>query len=173
MMGGNQITTKPTTWFENIQDWSLIIKRRKNPVFYGIFLMVIIGYGNRLSEIYAMNTKLFEENLVLKSSFEFSLLVIDYCEALQQQKKFVISNQLLKSGTSIGANIMEAQNSESRVDFIHKIKIAAKEADESQYWILLCQMAEKYPACDLLEVKLTQIQKILSRILSTSKKRFR
>jgi four helix bundle protein len=58
------------------------------------------------------------------------LLIIDFCEELERKRKFVIANQLLKAGTSIGANIHEAQNAESRADFIHKVKIAAKEVEE-------------------------------------------
>lgn len=54
-----------------------------------------------------------KENVILKKTFDFSLNVIKYCELLHGQKKFVISNQLLRSGTSIGANAREAQNSES------------------------------------------------------------
>ena len=75
-----------------------------------------------------MRKELIERNPLLKLSLEFSLLILDYCELLDQQKKYSISKQLLKSGTSIGANSMEAQNVESNLDFIHKIKIAAKEA---------------------------------------------
>ena len=71
----------------------------------------------------------------MKLSFDFSLLDIEYCELLESQRKYVLARQLLKAGTSIGANAMEAQNAESKADFIHKIKIAAKEADETQYWI--------------------------------------
>jgi len=51
----------------------------------------------------------------------------------------VIANQLLRSGTSIGANVHEAQNAESRADFIYKIKIALKELEETKYWLLLCE----------------------------------
>jgi four helix bundle protein len=58
-----------------------------------------------------------------------------------------LSRQLLKSGTSIGANAMEAQNAESKADFIHKMKIAAKEAEESQYWLWLCDYSPNYPDC--------------------------
>lgn len=83
-------------------------------------------------------------NVVLDKSFAFALSIISYCETLEQNKKFVISNQLLKSGTSIGANINEAQNSESRADFIHKLKIAAKEAEETRYWLLLCEEANSH-----------------------------
>jgi four helix bundle protein len=58
------------------------------------------------------------------------LAVIDYSEQFEDKKKYIISRQLLKSGTSIGANVREAQNAESKADFVHKLKIAAKEADE-------------------------------------------
>ena len=89
-----------------------------------------------------MNVENFNNNPVLKHSFEFAILIVDYCDKLQQEKRFVVSNQLLKSGTSIGANIMEAQNAESKADFIHKMKIAAKEAGEAQYWLMLCSLSK-------------------------------
>ena len=81
-----------------------------------------------------------------------------------------MANQLLKSGTSIGANIRESQNAESKDDFIHKLKIAAKEADETEYWLLLCQYSKNYPDTIELQNKLVSIKKLLSRIISTSKK---
>lgn len=116
-----------------------------------------------------MKKELFEKNPILKLSFDFSLMIIDYCESLDSNKKYIISRQLLKSGTSIGANAMEAQNAESKIDFIHKMKIAAKEAEGSQYWLSLCEYADSYPDCHLLQLKLEEIQKILGKILSTSK----
>ena len=73
-----------------------------------------------------MKNELFEKNPILKLCFDFSLMIIEYCEKLEGLRKFVLANQLFKSGTSIGANCMEAQNAESRADFIHKMKIAAK-----------------------------------------------
>ena len=66
------------------------------------------------------------ENIVVTKSVEFALGIIAYCEVLESNRKFVIANQLLKSGTSIGANIHEAQNAESRADFIHKVKMLPK-----------------------------------------------
>src|SRR4051794_33810423 len=77
-----------------------------------------------------------EKNLIVELSFEFALKIIKYVEILEQDKKFVIARQLLRSGTSIGANIREAQNAESKTDFIHKMKIGCKEADETEYWLL-------------------------------------
>lgn len=112
-----------------------------------------------------------ESNPILKLTFEFSLLIIDYCDGLDELRKYTISRQLLKSGTSIGANSMEAQNAESKADFIHKIKIAAKEADEAQYWLLLCSLSKKYPECDSLLQNLEVIQKVLNKILGTAKRK--
>jgi four helix bundle protein len=66
---------------------------------------------------------------------------------------------------------MEAQNAESKADFIHKMKIAAKEADETQYWLLLCTHAEGYPNCTELVSRLHEINKLLGKILSTAKKK--
>lgn len=112
-----------------------------------------------------------DNNPILKLSIEFSLLIIDYCDQLQTLKKFTISNQLLRSGTSIGSNCFEAQNAESKADFIHKMKIAAKEADETQYWLMLCEFAENYPDCKMLSDKLSEIQKVLNKILGTAKRK--
>lgn len=66
---------------------------------------------------------------------------------------------------------MEAQNAESKADFIHKIKIAAKEADETQYWLLLCSLPGKYPDCNSLLIQLESIQKVLNKIVGTAKKK--
>lgn len=94
-----------------------------------------------------------EANPVLNITFEFSLLIIVYCDTLDSIKKYTISRQLFKSGTSIGANSMEAKNAKSNADIIHKIKIAAKEADETQHWLLLCKLSNNYPDCDSLLFK--------------------
>ncbi len=112
-----------------------------------------------------------ESNLILKMTFDFSLIVIDYCDLLDEIKKYTLSKQLLRCGTSIGANSMEAQNAESKADFIHKIKIAAKEADETQYWLMLCSFSKNYPECDFLLLKLEEIQKVLNKILGTAKRK--
>jgi four helix bundle protein len=109
------------------------------------------------------------DNLIVKLSLEFALEIIEYADLLEERRKFVIANQLLKSGTSIGANVREAQNSESKADFIHKMKIAAKEAEETDYWLLLCKLSKNYPKNELLPDKLQTIIKILSKIISTSK----
>ncbi len=110
-----------------------------------------------------------KENIIVELTFKFLLHIIQYCEQLESNKKYIISKQLLKSGTSIGANAREAQNAESKADFIHKFKVAAKEADETQYWLLLCNESENYPLSDSLIEELSVIIRIISKIISSSK----
>jgi len=118
-----------------------------------------------------MKRELIESNAILKMTFDFSLTLIDYCDVLDEIKKYTLSRQLLRCGTSIRANAMESQNAESKADFIHKIKIAAKEADETQYWLMLCSYSKNYPECNFLLLKLEEIQKVLNKILGTAKRK--
>jgi four helix bundle protein len=110
------------------------------------------------------------ENVIVLKSVNFAISVIKYCEVLEQDRKYVIAKQLLRSGTSIGANIFEAQNAESKADFIHKMKIAAKEASETLYWLTLCEKIESYTCDKQLKYDLFEIIRILSRIIATSKR---
>ena len=109
-------------------------------------------------------------NVIVEKSVAFSLSIIEFTEVLEQDRKYVIAKQLLRSGTSIGANIFEAQNAESKADFIHKMKIAAKEASETHYWLLLCERSESYQFDLQLKNDLLEIIKILSRIIATLKR---
>ncbi len=95
--------------------------------------------------------------------------IIDYTDELQEKRKFVLANQILKCGTSIGANSKEAQNGESKADFIHKLKIAIKEADETEYWLFLCDAHKSFPDCKELLNDLSEIIRILNKIIATSK----
>jgi four helix bundle protein len=110
-----------------------------------------------------------KENLIVKLTFEFALDIIEFSELLEEKRKYVIARQILKAGTSIGANVREAQNGESKNDFIHKLKIAAKEADETQYFLLLCKFSKTYPFSEVLYEKVVVIIKVLSKIISSSK----
>ena len=94
---------------------------------------------------------------------------IKFCELLESGKKYVIAKQLLRSGTSIGANIFEAQHAESKADFIHKMKIAIKEANETLYWLLLCERSERYPKESSLRDKVDELIRIISKIIISSK----
>ena len=110
-----------------------------------------------------------KDNQVLNLAFEFALKIIEYTEELESRKRFNMANQLFKCGTSVHANFREAQNAESKSDFIHKMKIGAKEAEETEGWLLLCKYSKSYPQPDELLEKLTPILKLLNKIISTAK----
>lgn len=112
-----------------------------------------------------------EKNRVLSLSIRFSLSIIDYCQKLRQQQQYVIANQLMRSGTSIGANIMEAQNAESLSDFIHKFKLASKEAFETQYWLILCDKSGHLPTCGSLAVAIEELNRLITAIIKGSKEK--
>lgn len=126
-----------------------------------------------------MNTEIMEtikkynpdlkENLIVTLTFQFSLDVVTFVEMLEANRKYAVANQLIRSGTSIGANVREAQNAESRADFINKLKIAAKEAEETDYWLEICQQSKSYPNCEELLAQVLSIKKILSKIIASSK----
>ena len=110
-----------------------------------------------------------KENIIIDLTLEFAIEVVKYCDKLEEKRKYVIARQLLRSATSIGASVREAQNTESKPDFIHKFKIAVKEAEETEYWLLICKNSNGYPNPDALMVKLKSIQKVINRIIATSK----
>lgn len=115
-----------------------------------------------------MNVK---SNPVLDKSFEFSVSILKFSEILQKNKQYVLSNQLVRSCTSIGANCREAQNAESKNDFIHKFKIAAKEIEESEYWLLLCKELGYTKDSEILLSQLIEIKKIVCSIITTTKRK--
>lgn len=112
----------------------------------------------------------YKDNPLLKKSFEFSLMIIKFCDQLEGDRKYVLAKQILRSGTSIGANSKEAQNAESDKDFIHKLKIALKETDETEYWLYLCKEAYKYKEIDQLIQILEELSRLLNSIISTKRK---
>jgi len=109
------------------------------------------------------------DNIIVMKSFRFALRIVAACELLEENRKYVISRQLLKSGTSIGANVREAQGSESKADFIHKIKIAYKEAEETEYWLLICKHSPTYPIDEDLLTDIKELLRILSKIIISTK----
>ena len=113
-----------------------------------------------------MNSK--PSNILLDLTLDFAIKTVRFCEKLDENRKFVISKQLLKSGTSIGANAREAQGAESRKDFIHKLKIAFKEAEETEYWLIICRESENYLFDEEIFEKLQGIKKILNKIIATT-----
>lgn len=108
-------------------------------------------------------------NVIVDKCVSFSIRLIHYCEVLELSRKYVVARQLLRAGTSIGANVCEAQNAESRPDFIHKMKIAAKECSETMYWFRLCKEIDSYVFDEELEKELEVILRLLSKIISSAK----
>jgi four helix bundle protein len=113
-----------------------------------------------------------KKNLIVDLTFDFSIKIIEFSESIRALNKFEMSSQIFRSGTAVGANIREAQNAESKADFIHKFKIAAKEADEVEYWLRLCEESPFYPSPEKeIHEELKTIINIISKIISTSKKK--
>ena len=78
------------------------------------------------------------DHTIQEKSFHFAIRIVNLCKYLQtEQKEFILSKQLLRSGTSIGANVSESQQAQSRPDFINKLNIALKESAETEYWLRL------------------------------------
>ncbi len=76
-----------------------------------------------------------KENIVKLKSFDFAVRIVNLSKFLQKKSEFILSKQILRSGTSVGALVREAEHAESKADFIHKMSIAQKEANETQYWL--------------------------------------
>lgn len=109
-----------------------------------------------------------KENLIAKKTFVFALTIIDLFLELKKENEFLVSKQLMRSGTSIGANVEEAIAAQSKRDFISKISIAAKEARETKYWLRLINESEisKINVSKHLE-DIDHIINILTKIVKT------
>ena len=115
-----------------------------------------------------------KENIIVKKSYTFALQIIQLYKMLIEKKEYVLSKQILRSGTSIGANIHEAVASVSKRDFIHKLSISLKEARETSYWLNLLKDS-KYITNDeftKLNNSCDEIIKILNSIILTTKERY-
>ena len=106
-----------------------------------------------------------KENPIIDKTFSFALKIVRLYKKLQDQREYVLSKQILRSGTSIGANVEEATAAESRADFIHKMKIAMKESRETHYWLRLLDQSDLIRDIDLT-VLLNQADE-LSRMLTS------
>jgi four helix bundle protein len=94
------------------------------------------------------------ENALKDKSFAFAIEVVMLCKDLvANQKEFILSKQLLRSGTAVGALVREAQNAESKADFAHKLGIAQKECDETIYWLELLFETKYLQETNFLELK--------------------
>lgn len=112
-------------------------------------------------------------NVVRDKSFAFALRVVKMARFLQQEKReFVLSKQVLRSGTPIGALIREAEHAQSKADFVSKMRIALKEANESDYWIALLHQSGylSQESHDSLHPDIQELIKLLVSIVKTAKR---
>lgn len=113
-----------------------------------------------------------KENIIADKSKSFAIRVIRLCQYLKNEKQeYILSKQLLKSGTSIGANVKEAIRAQSKADFISKMNIALKEASETEYWVELLYEIEYIDKkqFDSIYTDNQEILKLLMSIVKTSK----
>ena len=113
-----------------------------------------------------------KKNVVKEKSFAFALRVVKLNRYLQEEKhKYVLSKQLLRSGTAVGALVREAEQAESKADFVHKLAIALKEANETDYWIELLHRAELIDekGFDSIKPDAVELIKVLTSIIKTTR----
>jgi four helix bundle protein len=112
-----------------------------------------------------------KENIIEKKSFDFALEIIKLYQLLIKEKEFTISKQLLRSGTSIGANVQESISAQSKKDFINKMSLSLKEARETRYWLLLLKKST-LTSIDIggMLSSVDELIKIMYSIINTSRK---
>lgn len=112
-----------------------------------------------------------KDNIIVNKSFEFSIKIIDLYRYLEDNWEKIISKQLLRSATSIWANLVEWNSWESKKDFLHKISISLKEAKESLYWLLLLDKSQLIKiSYEKYIIDINEIIAILTKIIKTTKK---
>ena len=112
------------------------------------------------------------ERIVQKKSFQFAVRIVKLCKYLrEEQNEYILTKQILRSGTSIGANIAEAQQAQSKSDFVHKMSIALKEASETDYWIRLLHATDclNDKEKDSILLDCAELIKMLTAIVKSSK----
>jgi four helix bundle protein len=116
-----------------------------------------------------------KENIIVNQSFEFAVKIIQICKEMTDRKEYCLSRQLMRAGTSIGANVQEAQAAQTKRDFVCKMSIASKEARETRYWLMLIQKSELFPgqndAVGELITKINDLINILTKIVKTAQKK--
>ena len=114
-----------------------------------------------------------KDRLLEKKSINFAVRIVKFYKFLCEEKKeYILSKQVLRSGTSIGANIRESRNAQSKADFINKLNVALKEADETQYWFEVMEKSEiiNSEQVESLNKDLSELIAILVSSLKTLKK---
>lgn len=113
-----------------------------------------------------------KENIIKNKSFDFAIRIVKLFQYLQAEKnEFVLSKQLLRSGTSVGAMVREAEHSESKADFIHKLAIAQKEINETIYWLELLNASEYLTQKEFesINADAVEIIKLITSIIKSTK----
>ena len=112
------------------------------------------------------------DNIIETKSFQFAIRIVNlYKHLCNSQKEYTLSKQLLRSGTSIGANVAEAQQAQSRPDFVSKLSIALKEATETKYWLRLLNATDYLSSAEFESIMsdCVEIEKILVSIIRTTR----
>jgi four helix bundle protein len=113
-----------------------------------------------------------KENIVMNKSYAFALRIIKlYKHLIAEQKEYVLSKQVLRSGTAIGALVKEAEHAQSKADFINKMNIALKEANETEYWLMLLKDSDYLDEKSFSSIHLDSVEliKLLASIVKSSK----
>ncbi|MEA3465770.1 MAG: four helix bundle protein [Thermodesulfobacteriota bacterium] len=112
------------------------------------------------------------KNVIKEKSFQFALRVVKLSKILETRREYVLGKQLLRFGTAIGALVREGEHAESKTDFIHKMSIALKEANETDYWIELLFGSEIIVSKEYnsINADIVEIIKLLTSIIKTSKR---
>jgi len=113
-----------------------------------------------------------KENVLKDKSYKFALRIVKLCKHLNEDKReFILSKQILRSGTSIGANVAEGGQAQSKPDFVHKMSVAHKEAFETEYWLCLLRDGEfiTEKQAESLIIYCNELQKILTTSIKTAK----
>jgi four helix bundle protein len=112
-----------------------------------------------------------KRNVIKEKSFLFAIEIVSIYKVLAERKEFVLSKQVLRSGTSIGANVRESEHAQSKADFIHKLSISLKEANETEYWLDLLYETKYITQIEFenIKPKIIELLKLLTSIINTSK----
>ncbi|MEN2490193.1 four helix bundle protein [Flavobacterium sp. B11] len=112
-----------------------------------------------------------KKNIIKEKSFAFAIDIVNLYKVLIEKKEFVLSRQVVRSGTSIGANIRESEHAQSKADFIHKLSISLKEANETEYWLDLLYETKYLSDIEFQNIKpkIIELLRLLTSIIKTSK----
>jgi four helix bundle protein len=112
-----------------------------------------------------------KKNIIKEKSFAFAIDIVNLYKVLLEKKEFVLSRQVVRSGTSIGANVRESEHAQSKADFIHKLSISLKEANETEYWLDLLYETKYLSDIEFQNIKpkIIELLRLLTSIIKTSK----